>query len=147
MLAFDISAGASVACTRLRLEVDEEADELLGAVHAQTAEPQSQLIGHRLSSPRPLHERLRKHTSGKSTAQLYQYPLVVGGTDTRLQDKTEAYGFIEREDLDDLAPDWELNDGFEWGPQASAPLQDEVWEALFIPFSFVNWNIVTYVVL
>lgn len=100
------------ACTELRLEVDQEADELLGAVHAHTSFSQGQGGGLHGStySPRPLHERLRKNSSGTSGS-------------TRKGEKRED---VEQEDLADLAPDWELNDGFEWGLQASGPLEGEV---------------------
>lgn len=100
------------ACTELRLEVDQEADELLGAVHAHTSYSQGQVGGPHggTYSPRPLHERLRKNSSGISA-------------NTR---KGELKDDVEQEDLADLAPDWELNDGFEWGLQASGALEGEV---------------------
>ena len=90
----------------MRLEVDQEADELLGAVHAHTnfSQPGAPQASY---SPKPLHERLRKYS----------------GNPLR---KVEQKGDIEREDLADLAPDWELNDGFEWGLQASGAMDGEV---------------------
>lgn len=96
------------ACTELRLEVDQEADELLGAVHAHTNFSQGQMGGPQggTYSPRPLHERLRKNSASIK--------------------KGEQKDDVEQEDLADLAPDWELNDGFEWGLQASGALEGEV---------------------
>ncbi|XP_050737588.1 uncharacterized protein LOC127009028 isoform X1 [Eriocheir sinensis] len=95
------------ACTELRLEVDQEADELLGAVHAHTNFSQGQMGGPQggTYSPRPLHERLRKNSASIK--------------------KGEQKDDVEQEDLADLAPDWELNDGFEWGLQASGALEGE----------------------
>lgn len=108
-------------CTKLRLEVDQEADELLGAVHAQTA---SEIpppfanptvfssVHNRLScnpSPRPLHERMKKCSSfSNSTKKNNEHVIDCGSNKEREE---------EREDLDDLAPGWEFNDGFEWEHQ------------------------------
>ncbi|MPC35174.1 uncharacterized protein E2C01_028592 [Portunus trituberculatus] len=96
---------ASGACSELRLEVDQEADELLGAVHAHTSfsQPGAPQANY---SPKPLHERLRKYS----------------GNPLR---RVEQKGDVEREDLADLAPDWELNDGFEWGLQASGAMDGD----------------------
>ncbi|XP_042209776.1 uncharacterized protein LOC121857730 isoform X2 [Homarus americanus] len=105
------------ACTELRLEVDQEADELLGAVHAQTASsenlhPSSQPVVADDPSPQPLHERLKKCSSGNPVSKTANSSNPLCKTKTFPQEDTE------REDLDDLAPGWEFNDGFEWGPQA-----------------------------
>lgn len=91
--------------------MDQEADELLGAVHAHTNFSHGQPGGSQADSysPQPLHERLRKHSGNTATLR-----------------KGEQKSDIEREDLADLAPDWELNDGFEWGLQASGALEGEV---------------------
>lgn len=105
-------------CTELRLEVDQEADELLGAVHAQTTSSQPlhpgvpALVsdGH---SPRPLHERLKKCSSGNPVSKTADSSIPLCKAKIMVHEDTE------REDLDDLAPGWELNDGFEWGPQAA----------------------------
>lgn len=92
--------------------MDQEADELLGAVHAHTSFSQGQVVGHQggTYSPRPLHERLRKNSLGIAASIR----------------KGEHKDDVEQEDLADLAPDWELNDGFEWGLQASGALEGEV---------------------
>lgn len=113
-------------CPELRLEVDQEADELLGAVHAQTSSNLSHCQTHLPSgrsllpdhhSPRPLHERLKKCSSGNPVSKTT--PSVIPDYKFKGED-------LEREDLDDLAPGWELNDGFEWEPQTSGDPDDEV---------------------
>ncbi|XP_045614364.1 uncharacterized protein [Procambarus clarkii] len=106
------------ACTELRLEVDKEADELLGAVHAQTASshtvhPSSQAMAADGQFPEPLHERLKKYSSGNPVSKTTNSSSPLCKTRVMLRDD------VERENLDDLAPGWELNDGFEWGPQGS----------------------------
>lgn len=112
-------------CPELRLEVDQEADELLGAVHAQTSSNLSHCQTHLPSgrsllpdhhSPRPLHERLKKCSSGNPVSKTT--PSVIPDYKFKGED-------LEREDLDDLAPGWELNDGFEWEPQTSGDPDDE----------------------
>lgn len=91
--------------------MDQEADELLGAVHAHTSFSQGQVGAPQGAtySPRPLHERLRKNSSTSASVK-----------------KGERQDDVEQEDLADLAPDWELNDGFEWGLQASGAVEGEV---------------------
>ena len=101
--------------------MDQEADELLGAVHAHTNLSQGQPSGPQAGnySPQPLHERLRKCSGNPLSLR-----------------KGDEKGDIEREDLADLAPDWELNDGFEWGLQASGALEGEVRMSAWDPIDF-----------
>lgn len=113
------------ACTELRLEVDQEADELLGAVHAQTTSSQTlhpsvQAMVADGHSPRPLHERLKKCSSGNPVSK------TADSSNSLCKAKIMLHEDTEREDLDDLAPGWELNDGFEWGPQAAGAHDMEV---------------------
>lgn len=115
MVIIGSHADAPEACSELRLEVDQEADELLGAVRAQTTSSLSRhpsgnqpVVTSDHSSQPPLHERLRKFSVGNTV------------------NKTLPQEDIEREDLNDLAPGWELNDGFEWGPQVAGSHQVQV---------------------
>lgn len=125
----DMSTSSNVdipgVCSELRLEVDQEADELLGAVHAQTSRNLSHCQTHLPSglpvlpdhhSPRPLHERLKKCSSGNPVSKT---------TPSVNQDYKFKGEDLEREDLDDLAPGWELNDGFEWETHTSGEPEDE----------------------
>ncbi|XP_068244293.1 uncharacterized protein [Palaemon carinicauda] len=114
-------------CNKLRLEVDREADELLGAVRAQTVSDATQpfinpvLFGnsceghHENPSPRPLHERMKKTAHFNNFARR---EMVFSNNCVNVKEKEG-----EREDLDDLAPGWEFNDGFEWEHQP--PTADE----------------------
>ena len=117
-------------CSKLRLEVDQEADELLGAVHAQTVSDTSQpylstvLFGssydglNRNPSPRPLHERMKKSSSGPRSDNVF------GNYYIDAKDSNKAREG-ELEDLDDLAPGWEFNDGFEWEHQPHVADDDD----------------------
>ncbi|CAL4092723.1 unnamed protein product [Meganyctiphanes norvegica] len=159
------SSERCVGGSSLRAEADKEAEELLGALSAQTntsAAPQlygNSLPSHGnphpapinllssaaasthgnslplgrspLTSPRPLHERLSKAVrGGGSTTGASSGGGGGGGSGGgRGGGVGEARGVngeaIEQEDLDDLAPGWELNDGFEWEPQTSLDKDDE----------------------
>ncbi|KAK7075839.1 hypothetical protein SK128_009487 [Halocaridina rubra] len=125
-LSLDQSSENPALCTKLRLEVDQEADELLGAVHAQTVNDITQSCMNAAvfssnsfrelscnSSPRPLHERMKKSSnfiSGQKRDQVHHTNKEVGE---------------QQEDLDDLAPGWEFNDGFEWEHQPSLLDEEE----------------------
>ncbi|XP_064115740.1 uncharacterized protein LOC135221803 isoform X4 [Macrobrachium nipponense] len=116
-------------CNKLRLEVDREADELLGAVHAQTVSDATQLFINPAvfgssceglqenPSPRPLHERMKKSAQFNNCTRR---EMVFSSNFVNVKEREG-----EREDLDDLAPGWEFNDGFEWEHQPHAADEDE----------------------
>nr|XP_053650416.1 uncharacterized protein LOC128700948 isoform X2 [Cherax quadricarinatus] len=111
---------APEACTELRLEVQQEADELLGAVHAHTSHESTMhpdvvhsLLADESHSLPPLHERLKKYSCSNPVSKTASCGI------PEWRSKPASAAGAEREDLDDLAPDWQLNDGFEWGPQST----------------------------